>query len=1004
MSLRSRFGRLLGRSSDSSPRASEEHPATQLECRDVHSEAGAYLSPVRELRHEPSLSPRKLHKAASTTFQAFSDSLRSKAQAFYSSPSPADVDFSGSPEPKTPKASTRRSAIWSSVRSRGSRSTHGRKSSPEPGPQTPAQIDLPSSGPAPRLDMDFPSSFLRDSNEDDNVTTPPSTPTKAISPSLTPKPAAITYYKPQKQWPSPHMHLRSLSLVKVSNPSLAVTQAFSDQSLSAVVGKDGTLEKPHQLIMHEIQEAAAEVVKKKPEAVEDQEANKEIFSEDAGYASDTESNTETITTSASTAGISVSRPSSSTKAPNGLGRVFESVAQSNEDFRGTFWPAGKVIKSSKRSSRSSTGNGPFPVVTGSSHGYVDPSTDSTVAHPRSDLSFEQVPDDGISEVSTSTLNFETACITSEAYEADTEADTSGLQTVSMGSRAAWAVARADRAKRYAALELEETNVDPSTDEGSELGAELTTLSVPHGQEPSGKVNEQVNLTHVEDRAPQKGLEVRSLQQNPSVNLLGPSGELNPDMSASSNIDRSANVSHNINAAPVVPMDEYIDDKTLRDKLLEGEYDFVLEETLDKQDPSSPKDRFLVTCQLNLEDPFEAAVASFGCPESALRKTIKWNDNNVANEGCDQPASSLRDPVEESSAWTTQDAAYSIPIPLPSVYAHTQRVHRALGLMNRVRRDLISKQGLKDEHRENGAKTTNIQADLSPSLQENKKNASQINEVLFGKYSGPSSTFESTPSVSTDNWEKPTIHYGAASSLGRGIARGRGTALGRRPRGRLIARGLISDTSELPILSDSDSCCSDDELSDGALKLKILMSDLSELSMLSDSSDSSPPHPPRPRLPRGRRRGRGSSRRSSSGVTKRQSSRAYGKLPSSGYRKHSRIGSNASASKQGGRSRTPSYASTSKNGNLDQTEWLEAHYRKLGEQIAQDSARDQPKEPRQRLADVSMVERRRELNRKASFEALCQFIYQCERESEAEEAKQSQEEGEEGYTSAMFQGK
>ncbi|KAL9027677.1 MAG: hypothetical protein Q9196_003832 [Gyalolechia fulgens] len=950
MSLRNRFGRLWGRSSDSSPRASEEHPVTQLERGSVHSEAESHLNPGLELRREPLVSPRKLHKAVSTTFQAFSDSLRSRAQAFYSSPSPAEIEFAGSPEPKTPKASRRRAAKWSSARSRGSRSTRGRKSSPEPESEAPAQIDLPSIGPAPRLDMDFPSSSLRDSNDDDNVTTPPLTSAKATPRSLTPPSTNRSCYKPQKQWPSPHMHLRSLALVTIPTPSPTITPAFPDQRQHAVVRNEDTSGKTRSMMMPEVQETAAEVVEERAEAIEDHEAKGKTFSDDTSCASETESNTRTIITSASTAGTAVSRTSSLIKTPHDSGRVFERGAQSNEDFRGVFWPAGKVIRSSKRCSRSSTGNEIFLAGTGSSHGHVDP--------------FEQVPGDQISEVPTSAPFFETPRVISAAYEADTEADTSSPRTASMGSRAAWVVARADRAKRYAALQLEETNVDTSTDEDSELGVKLNnSLSLTHGQEPSGEANEQVNHSHVKNRAPQKGLEARFLQQNFSENLLGLSEELNPDMSASSKIGCSANISHNTDAAPVVSIDEYLDDKSLRHKLLDGRGDFVLEETLDKQDRSTLEDRFLVTCQLDLEDPFEAAVASFGCPQRVSCKRIDRSDNDVASEGCFQPDSPRGDLITESPASMTDDPACSITLPLPSVYAHTKRVHPASGLMNSIRRDLISKQGPRDGNWENGAKTTKAGADISSSLQENEKNAPEMNELLFGKDFGRSSPFKSTAPVSTDNWEEPTIRYGAASSFGRGTARG------------------------------------GEESSDGALALGMLTAHTSVLSISSDSSDSSPRL-----LQRRKQRRRGSNRKSSSGVTKRRNRRSYGKLPSSsGYRKHSRTGSYASPSKQGSRSRTPSCASTSRNGSFDRTRWLEAHYRTLEEQISRDSARAQPKEPRRRLADLSMVKRRQELKKKASFEALCQFIYQCERESEAEQAKQSQEEAEEGYTSAMFQG-
>ncbi|KAL8943987.1 MAG: hypothetical protein Q9216_000696 [Gyalolechia sp. 2 TL-2023] len=804
--------------------------------------------------------------------------------------------------------------------------------------------------------MDFPSSSLQDSNEDDNVTTPSVTPTKATLRSLTPPSGSIAYCKRQRQWPSPHMHLKSLSLVKVTTSSLPVTTVCPDQRQPAAFRGEQTSDNSREMMTHGVQETAPGAVEQKPEDTEYRNTKGKTCSEETVVVSDVKSNTETVTTGVSTAGTSVSRPSPSVQSPHDSVWVLESGAESSEDFRGTFWPAGKVIKTTKRSSRSSTGHGPFPGDSEFSLCHVDQTTDSTMAQTGPDPSFEQVSDDKMSEVPTSTLVSETARVSSAAYEADTEADTSGLQTASMGSRAAWAVARADRANRYAALHSEESNVDTSTDEDSEFGVELTTSpSLPGGQEPDGKVIEQVNLPCVEDRAPQNGLEARVSQQTSSATLLEPLEKLNSDMSISSEIDCSASSSQKTIANPIIPIHEYLDNKSLRHKLLDGMEDFILEEKLDKQDPSSPKDQFLVTRQLDLEDPFEAAVASFGSPEWASRQSIDQSDDNAPSDGYYRPSSPRPDPIADSSAPITQDGAYYFPIPFPSVYAHTQQLHRSSGLMKRMRKGLISEQGSKDKNEENSAKATNNRTDISPSLLENKRNTPRINEGLFGRNFGPSPPFETSPPMSTDNWEKPTIRYGAASSLGHAAARGRTTT-----------RDLTSHTAGL--------------------------------STSSNSSDSSPP-----RLPRARERGRSSTRRSSSGVVKRRNSRAYGRLPSDVYRKHSRTRSYAPVSKQGNRSSTPSYASSSRKVSSDQTEWLEAHYRKLSDQIALDTARDQPKEPRQRLADVSMVERRQELNRKASIEALCQFIYQCERESEAEEAKENQEEGEEGYTSAMFQG-
>ncbi|KAI4181712.1 MAG: hypothetical protein L6R41_006452 [Letrouitia leprolyta] len=1105
MSLRSRFGRLLGRSSDSGQRASEEHPTT------IHSQADSPLNSASEARREPSLSPRKLHKAASTTFQAFSDTLRSRAQAFYASPNPADVHRSRSPEPKLPKVSPRRAAIWSSVRSRGSRSTDGHQSSLDPELEAPVSVNLPSIGPAPRLNIDFPSSSLQDPNEDDILAAPSVTPNTVISTSSTRTPTGTGYYKPQKQWPSPHMHLRSLSLVKTAAPSTKIAPALSDEVQPTVAGKAETTDKSDHSTTSE---NGTEAVEMKPKEIEDHTVEAKTFSDDTGYVSDTESNTETITTRPSTVATLGSKPPSSNENPHASGRVFESGAQSNEDFQGTFWPAGKVLKSSKRSSRSSTGN---EIFLDGVHGHMDQSMASTVAGSNSALSFEQVPDH---EVFTCTPLLKISRVTSEAYEADTEADTINSQTANMGSREAWAEARDDRAKRYAALQLEETNMDTSTDEDSDFGVELTTSpSLPHGLELSGKVTEQINRPPVEELAAlRKNLEARSFHQNSSENLSGPSEELDADMSPSPKNEYQEDVSQNTHTATVVPLDQYLADKTLRHMLLSGKKDFVLEATLGT---NTSTDRFLITSQLDLEDPFEAAVASFGGPSWASDLHDNENNDDLASEGHSLFDLPRRKFLVESSAWPAYDPKYSIPIPLPSMHAHTQPIHRRYSLLKRMGQSLMSKQRHRNGNGESDSQMLEQLTTCPPPLEENKQDLEP-------------SPFKITSSVSTDNWEKQIFRFGADSTLGRAVAQENVEAI----YGELTLEILNSNTSEHSASSDSEDsstppgspdsfekpsmryrpdsilgrfmgcdlaetnefalglkkmtsgtsehsisdksehsstpvstytrenprvCSNADSAFERALTFEMLTSRTSECSISDESELSSTPlvstytredsmlsydaDPPLGRtlaletlmsrtsehsissdsehsedsdslcLERGRPRGRGnSSRRSSSSVrrsglgatrsslhvTKRRGSSAYAMLPSSGYRTRNRMSSYASRSRRDSHSRTPSYLLTSRGGSFDQTRWLEEHYRMLDEQIARDCAREKPKEPRQRLADVSMVERRRELNRKASYEALCQFIYQCERESEAEEAREAQEE-EEGYTSAMFQG-
>ncbi|KAL8723748.1 MAG: hypothetical protein Q9225_000043 [Loekoesia sp. 1 TL-2023] len=848
--------------------------------------------------------------------------------------------------------------MWSSVRSRAGRGTREDKLTPEPEPETPPKINLQPIGPAPKLDMDIPSSSLRDSPEDDDVTTPPvalnEVSTRRFSPPATTGPR----FRPQQLWPSPHMHLRGLSIAKENYLPSAKAPDIINERQPPPAWKEASQEALDPSVPTVPQDAAAEARENKPETNKDYRAREQSFREDTGYISDTESNTGTSITNASTTRTSVSRPRSLIKVAYDSSWALESAVQSNEDFRGTFWPAAKVIKSSKRSSRSSTGNGPCSSVTEASHGRVNRSTDPTMPHPTSDPSSEQDLDEQTSEVSTITARVENSRLASESYEADTEANTSSPKMASMGSRAAWEEARADRAKRYAALQLE---MDTSTDEDSEFGVELTASpSLRYAQVPVGEVDEQINLSHEKGLTPQNGRKAFTLRSSPPANTLRASGELDLHMSAPFKPECSSSMSQNTRATPVVPIDEYLDDKFLRHRLLDGNTDFILGETLNGQDASTSEDRFLVTSQLNPEDPFDAALASFGCPERTLCQPFNQIVGDTTSRDRFQSDSPQSDRTTDSCAVTTHDPACFVPPPFPNLHVRSKPVRQTSGLINEIRRDLIFEQRTKDRSGEAEVEATDAMTPSPDPRQTNDATARQDDEVSPGKESMTPSPFEDVPATFSDGWTRPITQNRSSKSLD-----------------LAAANGIAHDVS-LPSLKDLESRTS-----------RLSVSEKSS----AESLDTSLQH----------RRGR-SRRRSSSSAAQSRKARALGRLSSRGYRKFSLTRSYTSASGQDSQSRTPSFASTSTNGSFDQREWLEAHYKRLEEQIARDSARDQPKEPRQRLADVSMVKRREELNKKASIEALCQFIYQCEQESEAEEAKESQEDAEDGYTTAMFQSK
>ncbi|KAI4265993.1 MAG: hypothetical protein L6R38_009023 [Xanthoria sp. 2 TBL-2021] len=305
------------------------------------SDAKVELAATSDADAQPIASPKTLRKAASTTFQAFSNSLRSKAQTFYATPNRAEGGPSGSPEPQTPRKTGHVSALLSSVRGRGSRRTQSAlRDTAEPldGPETPTKVEhsshehssldfghdhspieyTPIDDEPPRISTEIPRSTLEDSMNDhhgDGVTTPAVTPTKSGLSTKhsqpTTSPGAL-HCERKQLWPSPHMRLRGMALVEQASPKVAQAEA-TPQGLSRL--------SPSRSRSAAIDPAIAQSGDE--DSVSDQDRAEEL---------------------------SISMLQSAAKGSH----VFECDRKSSEDFTGTFWPAGKVLKSSKRSSTEET--------------------------------------------------------------------------------------------------------------------------------------------------------------------------------------------------------------------------------------------------------------------------------------------------------------------------------------------------------------------------------------------------------------------------------------------------------------------------------------------------------------------------------------------------------------------------------------------------------------------------------------------------------------------------
>lgn len=309
------------------------------------SDAKVELAATSDADAQPITSPKTLRKAASTTFQALSNSLRSKAQTFYATPNQAEGASPGSPEPQTPRKAGHVSALLSSVRGRGIRRTRSAlRDTTEPldGPETPTKVQpsshehpsnehssldfghglspieyTPIDDEPPRISTEIPRSTLEDSLNDHggDVTTPAVTPTKSglstEHSQPTTSPGAL-HCERKQLWPTPHMRLRGLTLVEQASPKVAQAEA-TPQGLSRL--------SPARSRSAVIDPAIAQSGDE--DSVNDQDRAEEL---------------------------SILMLQSAAKGSH----VFESDRKSSEDFTGTFWPAGKVLKSSKRSSTEET--------------------------------------------------------------------------------------------------------------------------------------------------------------------------------------------------------------------------------------------------------------------------------------------------------------------------------------------------------------------------------------------------------------------------------------------------------------------------------------------------------------------------------------------------------------------------------------------------------------------------------------------------------------------------
>ncbi|KAL9587409.1 MAG: hypothetical protein Q9203_003522 [Teloschistes exilis] len=577
------------------------------------SRTEAQLSEPSDSSPKPSFSPKTLHKAASTTFQAFSDSLRSKAQAFYAQADHAEQNPPTSPAPSTPRRSSHRSALWSSVRSRGSRSSRRARIpsqletdtmlTPEQWPATPTRTSHSPIGPAPKLSLDIPNLSLRDVQDDsDDVTISPDALTApSYSDSKLPILVSTLHSEPKQLWPSPHVHLTGKLPAKaacaaINTPALAADdQDFQSRAKSPTMSTSADTERQNELV------AAASPTDSGFREVCEAETLRST--EDTFYTADSGSNTRTSTPTASTARTSISGPPSSTEILSLITSV-----KSSKDFKGTYFkgmvvPIGKATYSSKRTL---TSIGVQSDSQDPSLGEVDDFVDSEIPEPPPTSCANQVTGERAGKPSQAEATHVTAepLVSSDGIPGETP---SYSPIATMGPREVWDQSRADRKQRYDSLQSVSSYSDASTDECSDFGSELemtpNLFRVPTVQQEANSRGDRSPGTKPIFRRSHKAtspLKFRRKHKFPTREPELPLDRYHVDSATMSEPRHTSNGSEPVQ----LNIEDYMADKQLRLDLLEAGSDVLLHEPSNAANASTAPDRIFITSALYPNDELD----------------------------------------------------------------------------------------------------------------------------------------------------------------------------------------------------------------------------------------------------------------------------------------------------------------------------------------------------------------------------------------------------------------
>lgn len=230
-SIRKRLSQLWRRNGEKdTPKGDEQSSAAHRDSISSLDSGYSSITSPSAIDSAQQATPRNLHKAASMTFQSFSDTIRSKTRVFYASPEKLDAQSWDCTE-DTPKSHQPRSSIiLSSVMSHDGhvnldyRLESGRNS-PTPMPRV-AKFQWTT----PTIDVKIPDSFLTDSEISEDSAYKSSTKMAHTAPTQ----AKLKPYGSWQLWPTPiDVALQQLSKVDLSTASVPRSPMIDDSNVNS---------------------------------------------------------------------------------------------------------------------------------------------------------------------------------------------------------------------------------------------------------------------------------------------------------------------------------------------------------------------------------------------------------------------------------------------------------------------------------------------------------------------------------------------------------------------------------------------------------------------------------------------------------------------------------------------------------------------------------------------------------------------------------------------------